>query len=425
MEVRLRRLFLLYVVVFNGFVGYSLMITVFTPLLVDGRAPLLPASSSHSVRALLLGVLLTLYPLGQFIGSPVLGGLSDQYGRKPVLLGSLAAAVVCYGLIAWALAANNLWLLMIACFSGGLFEANVAVTQSALADVSQDADRGRLFGYVYLAISLAYVIGPLVGGPLADRGLISWARPWVPFLVVAFLLAASAIGVASRLPETRTRSGQLPAIARQQQGIVRAALANLNGFATGLRNARLRRLLFTNLAFYMAIFGFFRVYPLYLVDAFRVTLTRESLFIAWVAVPIVLANMGLVAALLRRFDIPRVLVAAGVLAGVSLIVVPLPGRQGLLWLTLGLSSLGIAILLPLCAARISAAVSGDEQGLALGTNQALQVGGEAACGLIGGALAAIVSGLPLVVFGVVALAATALSVRPLGLSVDTHASGSY
>ena len=360
-------------------------------------------------------MLLTLYPLGQFIGSPVLGGLSDQYGRKPVLLGSLAAAVVCYGLIAWALAANSLWLLMIACFVGGLFEANVAVTQSALADVSDDTDRGRLFGYVYLAVSLAYVIGPLLGGPLADRGLISWARPWVPFLGVAFLLAASAIAVAARLPETRTRFAEAPAF---------SPLRNLTGFAAGLRNIRLRRLFSTNLAFYVAIFGFFRVYPLYLVDAFRVTLTRESLFIAWVAVPIVLANMGLVAALLRRFDLPSVLVAAGVLAGVSLIVAPLPGRQGLLWLTLGLSSLGIAILLPVCAARISAAVSGDEQGLALGTNQALQVGGEAASGLIGGALAAVVSGLPLIVFGVVALVATALSFRPLGRSVDTRTSGS-
>jgi hypothetical protein len=72
--VRLRRLFLLYAVVFNGFVGYSLMIAVFTPLLVDGRAPLLSASASHSAWAQVLGVLLTLYPLGQFIGSPVLAG---------------------------------------------------------------------------------------------------------------------------------------------------------------------------------------------------------------------------------------------------------------------------------------------------------------------------------------------------------------
>ena len=162
-------------------------------------------------------------------------------------------------------------------------------------------------------------------------------------------------------------------------------------------------------AFYIAIFGYFRVYPLYLVDAFRVSLTRESLFVAWVAVPIVTANLGLVAWLLKRYAINTVMIAAGLLAGVALIVVPLPGVLNLLWLTLALSSLGVAILLPLCSVRISSAVAADEQGLALGSNQALQVGGEAVSGLVGGALAAIVSGLPLVVFGVVALAATALS----------------
>jgi MFS family permease len=406
MRVPLRRLLVLYLVTFNGFVGYSLMITIFTPLLVDGRAPLLAASASHSSRALVLGVLLTLYPLGQFIGAPVLGGLSDRYGRRPVLLASLAIAVGCYLLVAWALARDSLGLLMIACFVGGLFEANVAVTQSALADVSEESERGRVFGYVYLAISLAYVVGPLAAGPLGDQALISWARPWTPFVVVAGLLAVTAGAVWLRLPETRTSTEQPAGTGRS--AVAGAALDNLRGFARGFKDVRLRRLLLTNLAFYLAIFGFFRVYPLYLVDAFRVSLTRESLFVAWVAVPIVVANLGVVAALLRRYDMRTVMAGAGLLAGASLIVVPLPGKLDLLWLTLALSSLGVAILLPLCSVRISAAVAADEQGLALGSNQALQVGGEAVSGLVGGALAAIVSGLPLVVFGVVALVATAL-----------------
>jgi hypothetical protein len=69
----LTRLAPLYVVVFIGFVGYSLMITVFTPMLLRNDRALLPADSSLSIRTIVLGFLLCLYPLGQFVGSPILG----------------------------------------------------------------------------------------------------------------------------------------------------------------------------------------------------------------------------------------------------------------------------------------------------------------------------------------------------------------
>jgi hypothetical protein len=151
------------------------------------------------------------------------------------------------------------------------------------------------------------------------------------------------------------------------------------------------------------------VYPLYLVDAFALGVTRESQFVAWVAVPIVLANLGLVAALSRRFSTRTLISAAGVLTGAALIVVPLPGVLGLLWVTLALTSCGIAVLLPLTAARLSAAASAREQGAALGNNQALQVGAESLSGFVGGGLAAAASRLPLIVFGAVAFAATLIS----------------
>lgn len=145
----------LYLVVFIGFVGYSLMITIFTPLILRADGGVLPSSTPLGTRTLVLGGLLAVYPLAQFVGSPILGALSDRFGRRPVLLASLAASTAFYGLLALALHLRSLPLLVLACLLAGLSEANIAIAQSAIADVSEVADRGRLFGYVYLCSSLA------------------------------------------------------------------------------------------------------------------------------------------------------------------------------------------------------------------------------------------------------------------------------
>jgi MFS family permease len=74
----------LYLVVFIGFLGYSLMITVFTPLILRDDGGMLASSTSLATRTLVLGGVLAVYPLAQFVGSPILGALSDRFGRRPV-----------------------------------------------------------------------------------------------------------------------------------------------------------------------------------------------------------------------------------------------------------------------------------------------------------------------------------------------------
>jgi DHA1 family tetracycline resistance protein-like MFS transporter len=115
----------LYIIVFVGFVGYSPMITVFTPMLLRADAGMVPAGTSTSYRTITLGVLLCLYPLGQFLGSPVLGALYDRLGRRPVLLVSLAATTLFYA----AIAAQALAALGAATFAAGLAEGNIVTAQ--------------------------------------------------------------------------------------------------------------------------------------------------------------------------------------------------------------------------------------------------------------------------------------------------------
>jgi DHA1 family tetracycline resistance protein-like MFS transporter len=400
-EATLRKLLPLYLVVFVGFLGYSLMIAVFTPMILRNDNGMLATSSSLSQRSLVLGLLLALYPLGQFLGSPVLGTFSDRFGRRPVLIASLTATTVLYGGIATALAIQSLPLLMVACFLAGVSEANIVIAQGAIADTAPRSERNRLFGYIYLSASLAYVIGPLAGGKLADPSLVGWFDYATPYWAVTILLLGVLTAIAARFQET---SRGAPAEARYLE-----AFTNLARVVT---DRRLRPIYLANFVLYLAIFGFFRVYPMYLVDEFDLSVGRVSEFIAYVAVPIVIANLWLVGALSRRLKPRTIAIGSALATGAFMALIVVPSSEVSLWFTLGPTALALAVCLPACAAMLSLAADDREQGRAMGNNQSMQVGAESLSGLVGGALAAIVIKLPLLVFaGAAIVGALALAPR--------------
>lgn len=394
----MKKLFPLYLVIFFGFAGYSLMITLFTPMLLHHSGQFLPTSAPLATRTILLGVLLMLYPLGQFLGSPIIGAFSDHFGRRKILLLTLGLAVIFYALIAFSVAQCSLSLLMIFSFLLGLCEANIVVAQGAIADVATEANRNRFFGYIYLSASLAYVIGPLVGGKLADHSLVSWFNYALPFWLVCLLLLITLLWTARHFKETcRTL--------KHERIHWLSALTNLSQVVT---NQRLRSFYFCNFLFYLAVFGFFRCYPMYLVNQFHMGVSAVSEFIAWVAVPIIITNIGLTSYLSKRVPIKTLTLLAAAGAGFFMIVIVLPHSAHWLWLTLFFTGLSVALVLPSCATLLSLKAKPDEQGRVMGNNQSLQVLAEALSGVIGGLIAAISISLPLIVLGLVALFASLL-----------------
>lgn len=137
-------------------------------------------------------------------------------------------------------------------------------------------------------------------------------------------------------------------------------------------------------------------------------MSRVSEFIAWVGVPIVLANLWLTSFLSARFSIRTLTVWSGFLTGVFMLVVVIPRPIGALWITLFLTSAALALSLPSCATLLSMAAGRDDQGQVMGNNQALQVGAEALSGIVGGLLAAVMIKLSLIVMAAIAIAAALL-----------------
>lgn len=160
--------------------------------------PILPALLREVVHgddvAGLFGLTLAIYAAMQFLFAPVLGVLSDRYGRRPVLLFSLAGAAIDYLVMAFA---PEFWMLVVGRAIAGLTSANMAVATAYITDISAEAERAKRFGYFHAMFGIGFIIGPILGGVLGEV----WLR--APFLAAAVLNAANFALALFVLPESR------------------------------------------------------------------------------------------------------------------------------------------------------------------------------------------------------------------------------
>jgi DHA1 family tetracycline resistance protein-like MFS transporter len=178
------------------------LLVILLTVLLDGIGvglivPILPnlvrEMTGRDVAAHHLGLLLALYAVMQFFFSPILGALSDQFGRRPVLLVSLAGAAVDYLLMFFA---PTIALLYVGRIVAGITGANLAVVTAYIADVIPEDRRAKAYGYMNACFGLGFVIGPALGGLAGDYAIRS------PFLIAAALNATNLVLALSFLPES-------------------------------------------------------------------------------------------------------------------------------------------------------------------------------------------------------------------------------
>ena len=377
MSAQKGQLWVILAIVFLGFMGISIPYLIFPSLFLNPEYSILPAGTSEAHRALFLGVTLAVYPLAQFVGAPILGALSDDYGRKPLLSGSLFLTALGNVLTGVAIARQHLGLLIVSRVIAGLMEGNVAIARAMAADI-KTIPKDKSLGKVNAAISIAYLIGPLVGGLMTDKNLWQGLTTATPFYLISVFFVLSGLSTLV-LKESVVRTS------REVKSLWQR-IHFLKRMATLFSNKQLKFLILTCTLFTLAADIFFEFGPVYLTVKWNLAPAQLILYNGVLCIGLVIGN-GWLPSLISSGRSNRLAILCA-MGGFALFLLGIVWANTPLFMMAFFALIGLAIGLgvTLLTVKISDSASDAIQGEVLGTQMSLRVLGDGLICLFGGVL---------------------------------------
>ena len=348
-----------------------LFLTVFIDLMGFGIViPLLPIYAKQmNATPFAAGALIAVYSLMQLVFAPAWGRISDDIGRRPVLLMCLAGSAMSYLLLAGAW---RLEVLFLARVLAGVAGASIPVAQAYIADVTGPAERARGMGLIGAAFGLGMVIGPALGGGLSLLG------PRVPEGFAAGLCLANVLVAAYRLPESLPGSVGRPAPFRHP-----LSLASLRDAAARPGAAALLAVFFLVTLGFAVLEGTF---SLAAADRYGYSQAQVDWLWVYMGLVAVVVQGWLVGRLARRLPERALIVLGSAALGLGFLGIPFAGSAIGLLTALALVVGGQGLASPSLSSLISKTVEESVYGEALGVSQSLSAGarvlGPAGGGLI-------------------------------------------
>jgi predicted MFS family arabinose efflux permease len=373
-------------VVFINLVGFGLVI------------PLLPFfAQSLEAQAWQITLLFSAYSVGQFFAEPFWGRLSDRIGRKPVLAMTLAANALSYLALAFA---PTLAAALVLRLVGGLASGNISTIQGYIADITPPEKRAGRMGVLGAAFSLGFIVGPGLGGLLAQPGLGPLGFR-IPLFVAAGLAAAACLGVLLFVRESLTA----PDPHARRPG-------RFEALGEAWRHPVIRRVLLVSLV-YMAAFACMEsVFALWAERRFDWT-PREVGLNFMVIGAVAFVGQGLLSGMAaRRFGEAKVLTFGMTVFGGALLLQPFSPAWWAVPLISAVAAFGQSLALPNSSALISRSTDPGRQGAMLGLNMAAGSAGRMLGPILGGVLfSAVRPGAPFIAGAALAFLAAYLAVE--------------
>lgn len=329
--------------------------TVFLDLVGFGIIlPMLPYyAEGYGASSRTVGLLLASYSAMQFIFTPVWGRLSDRYGRRPLILLSLAGS--CVGFLIFGLA-TNLTLLFVGRMVAGIAGAIIPTTQAYIADVTTPENRAKGMGLIGAAFGLGFVLGPAIGGLLAPYGYDK------PSLLASAMAAANLAFASLKLPESLTEETRRRAESR------RFDLATLR---EALSHPRIGLLL---AVFFVATFAFANMegtFALLNEHRYGLDVRQTGYLFTFIGVLSVIMQGAVVGRLVKRFGEKSLVVVGTFTTALSLGLMPFAPNIPAYCAVIALLAFGTGVNNPSLSSLISRSSDPDKQGGVLGIAQSL------------------------------------------------------
>ena len=327
--------------------------TVVMPLLA-------PFAEHYGFREWQIGLLFSAYPLCQLIAGPILGRMSDRYGRRPILIFSQAGTALSFLILGLS---RNFTVMLLARLLDGASGGNILVAQAYVADVTTPENRSRGMGLIGMAFGLGFVLGPLLGGVLVSLPIAEDWRLRLPFLVAAGFSTLAWILVLSRLPESR------PVGARNRES---ARVLSWQGLVDTMTLPGIGQLMLLGFLSVLAFAALEGTLSLYLRRRMDWNARSAAFVFAGLGLLSALVQGGLIRRLVPRFGEPR-LIGAGI-AIVALGFAGLALASGALELAgaIVLVGVGQGLVGPSVSGLLSRITPASEQGAVFGTLSSAQ-----------------------------------------------------
>jgi len=305
--------------------------------------------------ALTVGLLSSSFAMAQFLAAPVLGGLSDRVGRRPVLLVCALGTAISFFVFGFAQA---LWVMFAAQIINGITGGVVSTAQAYIADVSRSPqERTKNFGLLGAAAGMGFILGPVLGGTLAGINL------RLPVFVAGGVALVNVLVGYFTVQESLKTPSTAPITLRTFNPV--AQLFDL------LRRSVLRYLLAAYFLFYFSFAGLTSIFVVFVRDDFGWGPAQAAGVLFWVGIVSTVVQGGLIRKLLPRYGSQRLLLAGMVTVTVALVLICLVPAGGYLYGTQGLYALGVGLVSPTLRGAVADAVSDSEQGQVSGGSQSL------------------------------------------------------